>query len=355
MTGSYQKRLGDVLSLEYGKSLPEEERDSSGSCVVAGSNGPQGWHSTCLVKGPGIVVGRKGSAGRVNWFAEDFWPIDTTYYVVPKMKLNLRWLYWCLRAARLTDFATATGVPGLNRNDVYDLPITVPDTAEQKRVSDTVDEVEKMRQLRTKAEDRMRDVLPATFDEMFGLGAKGRDEWPIKKVKDTVNLINGRAFGPNDWGQEGLPIIRIQNLKDPRAPFNYFSGTAEKKFHVSPGDILVSWAGQLVSFGVYLWKGPAGVLNQHIFRVEPKMEFTNEFLCEALSHIVESAKTNFQGSEMKHLTKGTLDESRFRYPPMSLQKEFSQRVAAIRSLEKDQATSRQRLDDLSVSLLQESF
>jgi len=343
------------ISLEYGKPLPEDERDELGKCLVAGSNGPQGRHSSSLVKGPGIVVGRKGSAGQVNWFSEDFWPIDTTYYVVPRTKLNLRWLFWCLRAARLPELATATGVPGLNRNDVYEVSVTLPPIAEQERLSGILDEAENLRVLRIKADERTQDILPAMFNEMFGREAEGRGTWPTRKVKDVVDLINGRAFGPGDWGQEGLPIIRIQNLKDSKAPFNHFSGTLDEKFLIKPGAVLISWAGQLVSFGVHVWNGPTGALNQHIFKVEPKMEFTPEFLREALSQIVEDAKSSFQGSEMKHLTKGTLDESTFRYPPLPLQKTFAKRVAALRSLEEHQATIRQRLADLSDSLLQESF
>jgi Type I restriction modification DNA specificity domain len=70
--------LEDVLSLEYGAALPAVRRDSSGSIPVAGSNGVDGYHVKALVKGPGIVVGWKGSAGKVAWFDSDFWPIDTT-------------------------------------------------------------------------------------------------------------------------------------------------------------------------------------------------------------------------------------------------------------------------------------
>ena len=75
-------RLGDVLRLEYGVSLPERER-IAGIVPVIGSAGIVGSHTHATVDGPGVVIGRKGSIGSVTWVNEDFVPIDTTYFVVP--------------------------------------------------------------------------------------------------------------------------------------------------------------------------------------------------------------------------------------------------------------------------------
>ncbi len=72
--------LGGLLTFEYGKSLPEKQRDGFGAPVY-GSNGVVGMHSRPLVEGPGIVVGRKGTAWSVSWSDGDFFPIDTTYWV----------------------------------------------------------------------------------------------------------------------------------------------------------------------------------------------------------------------------------------------------------------------------------
>ena len=95
-----------------------------------------------------------------------------------------------------------------------------------------------------------------------------------------------------------------QNLKDPSAAFNFYAGNVEDKFIVEPGAILISWAGQLVSFGVHVWSGPRGVLNQHIFKVEPRIKFEREYLREALDQVVEGAKATFQGKRNEASHKG---------------------------------------------------
>src|SRR3989442_510384 len=104
------RRLGDLFQLEYGRSLPESNR-RRGLIPVVGSAGVVGTHDTSARKGPGIVVGRKGSIGRVTWVRGDYWPIDTTYYVAPsEAGVHLRWIYHLLTTERLERFNRATGV-----------------------------------------------------------------------------------------------------------------------------------------------------------------------------------------------------------------------------------------------------
>lgn len=117
-----EKTLGELCSFVYGASLPSQTR-REGNVAVVGSAGQVGWHNARLVPGPGIVIGRKGTVGHATWVAPDFWPIDTTYFVEPRSGIDLRWLFFLLDWLPLKSLDSATGVPGLNRNDAYRLPI----------------------------------------------------------------------------------------------------------------------------------------------------------------------------------------------------------------------------------------
>lgn len=75
-----KKELGEEIELAYGKGLTEKKR-MNGNIPVFGSNGIVGHHNESLIKGPGVIVGRKGTVGEVKFSKVDFWPIDTTYYV----------------------------------------------------------------------------------------------------------------------------------------------------------------------------------------------------------------------------------------------------------------------------------
>lgn len=127
-------QLGTVCSFEYGKSLPEVRR-IAGPYPVMGSNGRVGFHNEFLVQGPAIVIGRKGSAGAVVWEAKNCFPIDTTFYVrTSRSDINLYYLFQVLKGLDLENMRGGAGVPGLNRNDAYQLLIPIPPSAIQEKI-----------------------------------------------------------------------------------------------------------------------------------------------------------------------------------------------------------------------------
>ena len=119
--------LGELIELAYGKALKADDR-KPGAIPVYGSNGQVGWHDERIVAGPGIVVGRKGNPGIVTWVHSDFFPIDTTFYVVPKNSNHLlTFLFFALVAQDLPSVSADSAVPGLNRNLAYMNLQVVPD------------------------------------------------------------------------------------------------------------------------------------------------------------------------------------------------------------------------------------
>ncbi|MYB49346.1 MAG: restriction endonuclease subunit S, partial [Dehalococcoidia bacterium] len=121
------KALGELVELAYGKALRAVDRED-GPVPVYGSNGQVGWHDANLVAGPGIVVGRKGNPGIVTWAHGDFFPIDTTFYVVPRdANGGMPFLFFALTWQDLPSVSADSAVPGLNRNVAYMNKQLVPD------------------------------------------------------------------------------------------------------------------------------------------------------------------------------------------------------------------------------------
>ena len=140
--GWQQLRLGDVLKLEYGVSLPDRDR-LPGEVPVVGSAGVVGYHNKAINDGPGIVIGRKGSIGSITWIVQDFVAIDTTYIALPlDGKIDLRWAYHFLSREDLSRLNRATGIPGLNRDDVYALSRHIPPLPEQRAIAAVLDSID---------------------------------------------------------------------------------------------------------------------------------------------------------------------------------------------------------------------
>jgi type I restriction enzyme S subunit len=117
--------IGDTIDLAYGKSLPAIKR-VEGDVPVYGSGGVSGYHNEKYVDGPGIVVGRKGTVGSLYWAEEDFFPIDTVFYVVRKAELPLYWIFQALQLIDIKSMGADSAVPGVNRNAVYARYLCLP-------------------------------------------------------------------------------------------------------------------------------------------------------------------------------------------------------------------------------------
>ena len=113
-------KLGSVTEFKYGKALPASSRDG-GKFPVFGSNGIVGHHSEWLTTAPTIVIGRKGSVGEVCFSDRNCSPIDTTYYVDDFEVFDPKLCFYLLKTLNLGDLNKSTAIPGLNRQDAYDL------------------------------------------------------------------------------------------------------------------------------------------------------------------------------------------------------------------------------------------
>lgn len=121
-------KLGDVVEFAYGKGLKSENR-TDGEFPVIGSSGIVGTHNEYLIEGPGIVIGRKGTIGEVTWVHENFFPIDTTFYMKDLLNTNgLYFHYFLLKEQDFKKIASDSAVPGLNRNQAYDNLVIIPPT-----------------------------------------------------------------------------------------------------------------------------------------------------------------------------------------------------------------------------------
>ncbi|MDC4508899.1 restriction endonuclease subunit S [Acinetobacter baumannii] len=118
--------LEHLIDLKYGKALKQENRSGSGYPVVA-SSGVVGFHNEYLVEGPGIVIGRKGTLGKVYFMEDNFYPIDTSYFIKTKIpESNLLFEYYLLKSLDFVNMNSDSAVPGLNRNLALGTTIQIP-------------------------------------------------------------------------------------------------------------------------------------------------------------------------------------------------------------------------------------
>ncbi|MBM4305845.1 MAG: hypothetical protein FJ123_03815 [Deltaproteobacteria bacterium] len=133
------ERLKNRVGFAYGDSLAVDDR-IDGNVPVFGSNGVIGTHDRAITTGNTIIIGRKGSFGKVTWSDSSCFPIDTTYFVDRTQTWeHLRWLYYALQSLQLDTVNFDSAVPGLSREVAYSLRVSFPPPPEQERIAAYLD------------------------------------------------------------------------------------------------------------------------------------------------------------------------------------------------------------------------
>ncbi|OGV59072.1 MAG: hypothetical protein A2283_03790 [Lentisphaerae bacterium RIFOXYA12_FULL_48_11] len=135
-------RLDEFIRLQRGFDITKRQQ-INGRVPVISSSGIHSHHATAMVKGPGVVIGRKGSLGTVHFVEEDFWPHDTTLWVTDFKGNKPLFIYYFLQTLRLQKLDTGTSNPTLNRNAVHALEVSLPDIPVQTEIANILQTIDK--------------------------------------------------------------------------------------------------------------------------------------------------------------------------------------------------------------------
>lgn len=147
-----------------------------------------------------------------------------------------------------------------------------------------------------------------------------------RTLGQVATYVNGRAFKPTEWENDGFPIIRIQNLNDTNAKFNYSSVSHEAKYLIHHGDLLFAWS---ASLGAHIWRGQDAWLNQHIFHVIPNADIDKMYLYYFLCHVVADLYAKTHGSGMVHITKAPFMATKIPVPTLDEQRRIVARIEEL--------------------------
>ena len=173
------------------------------------------------------------------------------------------------------------------------------------------------------------------------------------RLGDVATYINGYAFKPEDRGEEGLPIIRIQDLTGNAHDLGFYNGEYPKKVEINDGDILISWS---ASLGVYIWSEGKALLNQHIFKVVfDKVAIDKNYFVYAVRRKLVEMGMKTHGATMKHIVKKDFDATLIPYPTLDKQAEIAVNLNKVSSIIEAREQELQLLDNLIKARFVEMF
>ncbi len=381
-------KLGKILSLEYGDNLTEEEREE-GEIPVYGSNGRVGWHNKAYVKGPGIILGRKGSIAETEFSSKPFYPIDTTYYVSnEETDQNLRFLNYLLNHLQLERFNAASAIPGLNRTDVYNLKTILPPVPEQRKIASVLYNVDRaiqkteeiIEQTKRVKKGLMQDIIfdgighDEYQDVQFGpLKLQIPEEWEIRTVRSVLELLTDyEANGSFNELKENVNTYKEQNyawyVRATDLENNNLPGSGEVKYtdkesydfleksYLEGGELMMSKRGQIGK--IYMMPDvdmPATIApNMYLLRLDNE-EIVNKYLYYYfLSDIGRRQLERRNASTtIGAIYKEDLKKIKFPLPPIQEQKKIVPKIENIDKKIKKEKEQKEQLQRLKKGLMQD--
>lgn len=154
------------------------------------------------------------------------------------------------------------------------------------------------------------------------------NDWQERRLTGLANYHNGLAFKPADWSEDGVRIIRIEQLNNPEGDYDHFNGFFPDANAINDGDLIFSWSATLK---VSIWRYGKAVLNQHLFKVVPKSGFDKSYLYFLLDFHMDALSAGSHGSTMKHIKRGELEKYSVRLPSQREQEKIAEVLATIDS------------------------
>lgn len=258
-------KIGDLLILEYGKSLTDY-RNSHGEYEVFGTNGKIGTTDKYIYNEPSLIIGRKGAYREVHFSQKPFFVIDTAFYTKKKNNLtNTLFMYYWFKNVDINAMDSGSAIPSTSRDEVYDIDILLPNLKVQAEIADmlrSLDEKSDLLQSQNKTLERLAETL---FRQWFVEEAK--ESWEEKGLDEIAEFLNGLACQkfPRNSSEKGLPVIKIKEMRTGiTESSDWATSDVPAKYLIENGDMLFSWSGSL---DIVLWFGGKGILNQHLFKV----------------------------------------------------------------------------------------
>lgn len=192
-------RLGDICVLHYGKSLTANKR-INGNVPVYSSAGLIGYHNVPLVNNRGIIIGRKGTVGKVYKTDKPFYCIDTAFYILPDDDVyDFDYLYYCLKSLGLENLNEDSAVPGLNRETACSQLIYFPKIEIQKKIAKILLDIDLKIENNAKINDNLEKLLVFMYEDM----KKNHTDWTNVTLEQFCNIFTGKK-NANQYNENGL-------------------------------------------------------------------------------------------------------------------------------------------------------
>lgn len=320
--------LAELAIIKYGKNQKKVQSDT-GKIPVLGTGGLMGYATTFLYDKPSVLIGRKGTIGKVKYVEQPFWTVDTLFYTIVNTKLvKPKYLYYVMSLIDLNNYNEGTTIPSLRTETLNRLEFDIPSLEDQEKILSFLIPIDEKIDINNKINNNLEQQLRALYKSWFiDLNVFDNltiNQWKKGKLKDVLQLKrNSIRAGVN----KELPYLPIDVI-----PMNTFS-LSEFKSNEEAKSSLITFEKDDIIIGamrVYFHRviiAPcAGITRTTCFTLKPYSEeyLSYALLCCDQDSTIAYANTTSKGSTMPYaIWDGGLGDMEILIPPLDIAKKFN--------------------------------
>ncbi|WP_288959224.1 restriction endonuclease subunit S [uncultured Treponema sp.] len=235
-------KLGDFFELHRGYDLTKSEI-KEGPYPVVCSTSIMGYHNEYKVKAPGVVIGRSGTLGEVQFIDTDYWPHNTSLYVSDFKGNFPKFIKYFLQLFGTGNVGGGSAVPTLNRNHLQALTVRVPPLPTQQKIaailSSLDDKIELNNKINTNLEQQAQALFKNWFVDFEPFGGKMPEEWKVGKLSNLITVKYGKDHKKLDdgkypvYGSGGIMRYVDKFLYDKESVLIPRKGTLNNVFYIN--------------------------------------------------------------------------------------------------------------------------
>lgn len=320
--------LQDLVSIKYGKNQKKVEC-IDGSVPIYGTGGLMGYASEPLYTKPSVLIGRKGSIGKVKYVDHPFWTVDTLFYTEVNEELVLpKYLYYLMSLIDMMQYNEGTTIPSLRTETLNKLEFDIPSLDEQEKVLAVLNPLDEKIEHNGEINKNLLDQALC----LYGLKIAPHDN--VGCIGDYCSIKSGYAFKSSWWTNEGIRVVKIGSINQDALNLDECSYVSEDKnekasdYSAVAGDLLIAMTGATIGkFSMVPYTNESLLVNQRVGKFDlgkKPLEMLPFIYCTLKqSEVINEVINRGQGSAQPNISASDIMSIKCKIPNIDIIAEFN--------------------------------
>ena len=207
--------FSELAIIKYGKNQ-KKVLSEDGNIPIYGTGGLIGYGTTVLYDKPSVLIGRKGTIGKVKYVEHPFWTIDTLFYTIINTDIvTPKYLYYVMSLIDLNNYNEGTTIPSLRTETLNRLEFNIPSIEEQEIVLSCLNPIDEKIELNNAINNNLEQQAQSIYKQMFIDNASS--DWMKGTLSDIADITMGQSPSSSSYNEDRNGIIFFQG----RAEFGF--------------------------------------------------------------------------------------------------------------------------------------